>query len=520
MEDKVRTFKSVGIIMFFTILSSVFACLLQILLAYLYGARSEMDVYFLALAIPLFISGLITSTMAVVFIPLFRGFIVKNNEEGLWDFINNVFNYLVLGLLAITAILFFCSSFIISSVASGFSPEKKILAVSLLKILSFSIIPMQLFTLLIVIYYSKESFFKPVFVRLLNPLGIIISVLLFNRLLGIKSLAYGFVIASLIQFLIMLYFLKRQSCGLRFSFSFNRLKVEKVWQMTLIVMAGIFIFGLIDPLEKFLASNLAGGSVSYLGYAERIFYILILLPNMAVPLVILPQLSGHYAINDIAKLRSTFSTGIRSTLFITLPLVVTLFIFRQPLISLFLQRGAFDQQATINTALGLVCYLGVFFESERLVILNTLYSMRDVMTPFFVGIITFILYILIAIPLSATISFAGLALAHSIAYLVYNAINMLVLRAKLGFIDGRRIATSASKMAISAVGSGAIMFLIFNNIPSSLILLKLSFSLLIGLITYLAICFLLRLEDLYQFYKVIVKYKQQLFLRAALEDKI
>ncbi len=505
--------------MTFTILNFIFSFLFQILLAYLYGTTREMDVYVITLAIPFFISGILISTMAVVFIPLFKEFIVKNDEESLRGLINTIISYLIVVLSIITIILFFFSPSIISSMASSFSDNNRALAVSLLKILSFSIIPMGLYSLFTVIYNSKESFLKPSLVRFLGHPGNILFVILFNRFLGIRSLVYGFMFSTLIQFFIMLCFLKEEKIKFKFTLSFNKAKIDNIWRMTFIVIGGILSFGLIIPSEKFLASRFSEGSVAYFGYAESIFSILSLLPSMAIPTIILPQLAGHYAVDDISKLRSTFSSGIRSTLFITLPLIVVLFIFREQIIYIFLQRGAFGQQATIHTAMVLVCYLGVFFESERLVILNTLYAMKEVMAPFVIGIITFILYILIVIPLSARMSFPGIALAHSLVFFAYCAMNLVIVRTKIRHIDGIRIFFSALKMVISSIAAGAIMWIIFNILTSFIYttsaastFLKLTISIFVGIILYVSFCFLLRLKELNQFYKVIVLYKRQFFL--------
>jgi putative peptidoglycan lipid II flippase len=241
---------------------------------------------------------------------------------------------------------------------------------------------------------------------------------------------------------------------------------------------------------------------------------------MAIPTVILPQLAEHFAARDISQLRRSFSMGVRSALFITAPLVAVLFIFRQPLIYLFLQRGAFDIQATACTALALTGYLGVFFESERLVILNTFYAMRDVITPLVTGSITFLLYILMAVPLSARFSFFGLGLAHSLACLAFSGINLVLLQRKLGGIEAKRIGACLSRVAIASFGAGLLMAGIYYSgrqcvTPRSFSsgILRLSFTFLSGAIAYLFFCWLLRLEELKQFYNTLVTYKQGILMK-------
>lgn len=519
MKEKIQIFKSISAVTIFAGLRSMFSILIPVLLAYLFGTKRDADAYFLASSIQLFIIGVITGVLGIVILPILRDFVVRKEEDNFWKLAGTILTYLVPLLIIFAVALYLFSPTIISSFAASFSPSSKEVVVSLLRILSFSVFAIGILNYLIIIHYSRESFFIPSFNSIIQPLSIVLFMIIFRKL-GIKSLAYGFVFGSFVQLILLLpYFIKHAILKFRSEFKENAI-IKIIWQRAIVVMFTVFIFGLILPIEKLLASNLPEGSVSYLGYAERIFCILAFLPSMALPLVLLPQLAGHFTSVDINKLRSKFSTGIRNALVITLPLIVTLFVLREPIVYLFLQRGAFDARATLSIAAVLACYLGVFFESERLLILYTLYSMRDVVTPLLTGAISLVFFMLVAMPLSKAMYSSGLALAHSATVLFYIVINLFVLKKKLKHIDIKNIISSASKIALASFCAGAIMWLIYKILNEHIFIssfsfgfLKLFITVLSGVFLYLWLCHIMKLNEITQFYQVMAVIKQQFLFK-------
>jgi putative peptidoglycan lipid II flippase len=338
--------------------------------------------------------------------------------------------------------------------------------------------------------------------------------------LGIKSLAYGFVLGSLLQAVLLLPgFAKRVRFKLKKDWQ-DYMIIKSLFKKSLVVMASVLVFGLISPVQKILASNLPEGSISSLGFVERIICILVFLPSMALPIVLLPQLAGHFTFADIHKIRNTFSAGIRNALVITLPLLVTLFIFRRPIVHLLLQRGAFDEQATVTSAAVLACYLGAFLESERLIILYTLYAMRDVISPLFTGALSLIFFTLVALPLSKAFDSRGLALAYSVTILFYILTNLFVLKVKLKYIGIKNILSSASKIAVASIGSGALMWLAYKMLSHYIYVNSFGielFKLLVavggGAVLYIKLCYVMNLNEAIQFQKILTFMKQQLLFK-------
>jgi peptidoglycan biosynthesis protein MviN/MurJ (putative lipid II flippase) len=94
--------------------------------------------------------------------------------------------------------------------------------------------------------------------------------------------------------------------------------------------------------ERYLASLLDEGSVSGLNYAYRLAQF----PNWvfaaAIGTVILPAMSKSQGLGNTHEMQSMFDKSLRWILILSAPVSILLYGLREPIVSIFLQRGAFD----------------------------------------------------------------------------------------------------------------------------------------------------------------------------------
>src|SRR5262249_47342336 len=180
------------------------------------------------------------------------------------------------------------------------------------------------------------------------------------------------------------------------------------------------------------------GAVAANGYAFQ----LMLLPHGLIALsmgtVMFPQLARYYAAGDMPALRATALGGVRSVLFLALPLAALLAILRLPVLRVLYQRGQFDAISTELTAGALGFYaLGLAAFAAAEILVRTFYAMRDTRTPVYVGIGVVLLNIGLGWSLLRIRPTLGmLALAFSIANTSEAATLLWLLRPRLGGISG------------------------------------------------------------------------------------
>ena len=121
-----------------------------------------------------------------------------------------------------------------------------------------------------------------------------------------------------------------------------------------------------------LASKLPEGSISALRTANTLIQLPLGVFAMGVSMVILPTLSGLIARNDKDAFRTTFSQGLRLTLFLTIPAAVGLAVLREPLIRLLFQVGEFGAKDTAMAAHAVLFYAPGLISQSAIQILSGL----------------------------------------------------------------------------------------------------------------------------------------------------
>jgi putative peptidoglycan lipid II flippase len=140
------------------------------------------------------------------------------------------------------------------------------------------------------------------------------------------------------------------------------------------------------------------------------------------------------------------------------------------------------------------------------------YAKHNSKTPFYFGLISIAVNIVLSIYFGKSMGVAGLALAFSIA----NIINFILLWAwlyvKVGALDFSRIILSFLKFSFAAVGAGLATqiskFLVWPLIDMTTfigVFSQLLFSSLVGLLVYLLFCYLLESEELVHFITILKK---------------
>lgn len=501
MQGHAKAFKAVSVIFVFSILSFLLSILLQVILAATFGVKREMDAYLLSVAIPVMAISLLKNTSEVVFVPFFKDISLTDTEENIAKSKNLIFNFILFGLVIISLLSFLFATKIIKYLTPGFNAEERYLTVSLFKIMIPSMIFGGLSGFLTSVYYYQEKFFLPAIVTILNNAFLIFTFLVLYPLLKIKALALGMVLGYACQFLILLPIMPKLE---KRYFNLRAPQVSNVFTKFFQIFVGGAILGLIVLFERLLASRLPKGSISYLGYSSKIISLLLLLPTAALPTVLLPNLSGHFAMQNLDRLRHNLALGIRIVFFIIFPICVWLFIYRIPLVYILLERGNFDRMATYAVATTLVYYMGVLLGVSLSSITGRGYfAIQNTFIPAVIMSVSFLFYILIAIPLSRLFSYSGLALALSITILTGWAVDLFTLRYLLKGIEGKAILSTAYKVfTASAVMGSAAWALRYGMTLSCLaenklfVSIKVGVGALISFSVYLMTCFMIKSEEL------------------------
>ncbi|MDG6999933.1 MAG: hypothetical protein JRN15_12555 [Nitrososphaerota archaeon] len=402
--------KSTVVITVMTVLGIAVGFVLQLLVAYLFGASQARDAYFAAIAIPNYIFLLVSGSLGLTFLP----HIVKMKREepvNFNEFVSNSLTILAL-ILSVVALLnaVFARS-IVDAVYSGFSQNERGLSSYLVTLLSPVILFQNLSFLLSAVYYSENKFIVPALSQIFTSGIAVVGVVFFARYLGIASLALGTGFGSGLFFLV-----EFALAGGLFSYR-PRVKFDsrigRWFVFSIPLLAGGIFSRSNTVIERMIASHMHLGSISYLGYSNQIVSLLSTIATQGLAITIFPLLSKAWVDGRLEDLHSYFHNGVKFVLFATIPLVVVFFFWGLPMVELIFERGAFTRldayevYRTIQMSILSLIFLGVGGVTTKV-----FYATGSTTEIALISVFEIFVYIIASIFLSAYLSFLGLALAN------------------------------------------------------------------------------------------------------------
>lgn len=462
----------------------------EMVLSWLFGAGAVFDAYVLAFRIPnlareLFAEG----ALASAFIPTFTRCLTTQGKEEARTLagISASMIFLITGAFTALGIVF--APLFVNLFAPGFHdvPGKFELAVLLMRIM----FPFLVFLALAAqaqgtLFASHRFGIAAVSPALFNIVSVLSGLALgywFGAATGlsaVRGMAIGVVIGGAAQLGVQLPSVWRAGFGWRPKWNLRaNLRNDGVrhilWlmgpamignasgQINVLVTTN-FAAGLRDA-----AGNVMNGPVSWLAYAYRFFALPLGIFGVAIASAALPSISRSAAQNNFAEFRDTLSRSVSMILLLTIPSAVGLAVFGERMIGLVYQHGRFHASDTHETALALTCYaVGLAGYAVLKLIAPAFYTLGDSRTPMMVSIASIVVNGLTAFTMIrfTGLGHAGLALAAS-AVSTFSAVTLLILiRPRIGGINGRALAVSALKITAAAAVMGVVCRIAGAYFPS------------------------------------------------------
>jgi putative peptidoglycan lipid II flippase len=457
MSENELVTRAAGVVGIYTFLSRVLGLLRDMLIANFFGSGMSADAFFVAFRIPNLLRRLFAEgSFSVAFIPVFTEYLQKRSREDAFLLARVVFTSLILILTVVTVLGIVFSPLIVRIIAPGFGGmgEKYALTVLLTRIMFPYIFLVSVLALFTGILNSLRHFAAPAMAPVFLNLAMIAALLLLAPYMKTPTvgLAIGVIVGGILQMLLQVPFLLKKGTSFAPLWFPSHPALRKIGILMLPTIFGSAIYQINQLVGTLLASLLREGSVSYLYYADRLVQFPLGVFAIAISTAVLPSLSREAADRDFLGLRGTLSHAIRLTMFITIPAMVGLIVLREPIVRLLFERGAFDSFTTIMTAQALLFYsLGLWAFAGLRVFVSAFYSLQDTVTPVKVAVVAMIANIVFSLLLMGPLKHGGLALALSLASTMQLLILILLLRRRIGGIEGKAVASSMAKSFLSSL---------------------------------------------------------------------
>ncbi len=418
------------------------------------GASRQADLYFASFTLPDFLNYLLAAgALSIVFIPIFLEHVQRGEEEGGWRAFSVITNFmLVAGTLGIVVLMVFAEP-LAAIVAPGFnSPAEVETLVRLMRI----ILPAQFFHvvggLLSATLQAQDRHVLPAMAPLVYSIGIIAGGLIGASLgWGADGFAWGVLAGSIIgPFGLPLYGCLKGGMRWYPILSFRNPDLRRYLILSLPIMIGFSIVLVDQWIIKNQASYLAAGELSYLQYARTLMNVPIGVFGMAVGVAAYPSLSRMVAAGSIPEAYGVLVHAVRLMLVATFAAEVCMTLAGVE--AVYLVWGAFASRfsAADAVATGTILAfmsLGLCGWAAQTLISRGFYALGSTWVPTLVGTVATVVLIPLYVVLRQQAGAIGLAIASSIAIIVY----VLV----LGWLQRRRFEREAkARGLVLASGRG------------------------------------------------------------------
>jgi len=433
----------------------------EALIAGTFGATAATSAWDAVSGIPKMVYELLIGGMlSAALVPVLSEYTAPDRKDELDYVLSVLLSLAVVVLIGTVVLLELAAGPVTAILLPGLDSETRHLGIQLTRIIVPAVLIYGISGIVQAYHYARKRFVYPSMGAPAHNLGMIVGVLVFASMAGIKSLSLGVLLAAMTQLLVQLPGLR----GTRLipSLRFDHPVISRILKLYAPVLLSVIVANLGILIDRRFASQTAAEAITWMAKATYLIQLPLGLVSMAISLAVLPTLSRIDASKALHQFRVTLSQGLRLVLVLIIPAGVGLLALGRPVIELIYEHGAFGASSTSRTLAALRIYLiGLPFAAIDLPLVFAFYAQKDTITPVLVGIAAVGVYLAVG-PLSAFVlgwGFLGLVLANSTQLATHAALMLILFRRRYKGLAGYGVLTALLKSAAASACMGVVAWL-------------------------------------------------------------
>lgn len=499
-----------------------------------------LSLYFAAFRLPeVTFEVLVFGTLSSAFIPTFTAYLSRKEKDQAWYVASACLNLAVLIFIFLSVLIFIFAPFIYQVIAAGFTPDELVQIVSLARILLLAQGFFVLSYFLTGVLESLQRFLVPAIAPLFYNLGIILGTIFLSSRWGIYAPTIGATVGAFCHFAIQLPVAIHLGFKPQKTLDISHPGVRKIGRLAAPRIVELSFLQLGKSAELFLASLISTAAYTYFTFANSLQLLPIGLFGTSIAKASLPALSYQAAKKNLKHFKKTFLSSFNEILFLVVPCSVFLAVLRIPAVRLVFGAARFTWTSTVETGYTLSAFsLGIFAQALIYLLARAFYALHDTATPVKVSIGSILFNILLSFifVLGFRWPIWCLALSFSLTSIIQALILIYLLNKKVSGFTKNQLIAPFLKITFSSFTAGGVMFFLLKILDRSVWDKKLSFLgrfgfvlpttfdrfvldtrytinliyltflvILIGGIVYLFLAWILRVEEIAVFSKLLLK---------------
>jgi putative peptidoglycan lipid II flippase len=495
-------------------LSRVAGLVREIVAAGFFGVKGPMSAFTIAFQVPNLVRSLFADqAIQAALVPVFAEHLERGERREAFRLVSTLIFAFVLLIGAVTALFILVAPVVMEVFAPGFGGRLDDLTVALSRLLFPILLMLGVSGLVVGVLNSYDRFavfaIAPFFWNVA-----IIAVLVglapaFPEKDKIYAYAIGVLVGTAVQLALVSFDLRNTPFRLQRVFAWTP-DVRKVLVLMLpvTISLGLINFNLvINSLFGTLVSDRAPAAIDK---AFRIYMLPQGMFSVAVATVVFPTLSRFAARRAYGDLRATMANGMRQIVLLLLPAAAAILVLSEPMIRLVYERGEFGPSQTelVSTALFWFAF-SLPFNGLFLLLTRTFFSLQRPWVPTAISAGNLLITALVALALYEPFGVGGIVAATAVATATSVVAQSVILRGALDGLELRRLASSASRMALASAALALTSYLVWSGLDDALgravgaQIVEMAAALGAGLVVYVGALAAMRVPELEQIRRLV-----------------
>jgi putative peptidoglycan lipid II flippase len=498
-------------------------------IAYVLGVGSLSDAFNYANGVPniaydLLLGGILAATLIPVFVEQLEQ---REGGEGTHA-ISAVVSVIGVALIAISALLWLLAPYVIHFYlllnSSSTAPAERALATSLLRYFAPQVFFLGAIVVSTALLNARRHFTAPAFSPVVNNLigiaALLATKVVAEHILTAKSattvstlrafahdrravviLGLGTTAGYAVQLLVQWPAMRRAGYRLRLVWDVRNPAVKKVARLSSWLIGVVVANQIALALVMVLAGRTPGGITAY-QFSYQFFQLPYALIAVSVASAIMPDLASRWSSRDLRGFESQFSSGLRVTLAVLVPVAWVYVAVAQPFIELAIHHGRVSQAGAhlVSSTLALFA-VGLPGFAAYFLLMRVYQATQDGRGMFWIYALENALTVVAALVLDFLIGVPGLALAWVAPYTIAAVVAAFDLRRRVGSFDwGRTVRTLVRIAVAGGIAAGAVVLvgLPFPSVAHSsdaVLVGRLIVQASVGALVYIALARVMRIEE-------------------------
>ncbi|HEX3831884.1 MAG TPA: murein biosynthesis integral membrane protein MurJ [Solirubrobacteraceae bacterium] len=412
----------------------------EVVQASFFATSGAGSAFTIASQIPNLFSNLFSqAALGAAFVPIFTELLQAGKKKEAFRLAASLFWLILVALGLLTIVYMGIAGLVMPLFTGTLSPSATSLTVGLSRVLFPVVLLLSLTGLFVGILQSYDEFSIPALAPAVwNVVIVVLMVILHSHFHGenaVYSYAIAWLVATVVQFLLIAWAMRRTEFRLAFAFDWRDPRVRQVLILFFPVTLSI---GIIN-LDIFINAGLGALVSQHVPIAINDAFRIYMLPqgifSVAVATVLFPTLSRMASARNPTGMRRTLGNGIRQINLLLIPSAALLAVLAVPITRLVYQHGSFHTFSTHLVARALFWFaFSLPFAGVNLLLSRTFFALQRPWIPTKLAAVNVVVDIIVSLALYKPLGIAGPVIGTVVANIVMTWLQLRRLR--IGF-NGR-----------------------------------------------------------------------------------